>query len=269
MPPTPTSLLLRDHARAIAMTCPPTLYDEIALVGSSARGIATETSDLDINIWTRTLPPLSARQRWLRSIGVVSVHSRPPNADGSQWLSGTYQQIALEIGWQTLTDFERTMEAIVSGQVIDHHTLRLAELFLSAHRLRGRAVLNNWQTRLYHYPPALAERLITDALSGWCDGKQARSDHLHRIWRVLFALNQQWEINWKYALFYMPNLPLRPPDLAERIAHIQQVNSTEADTILQSLIVDTLRLVVDNRGASPLLRRTLSYCESLRNDCIE
>lgn len=266
---TSESRLRLQYARAIADSCPESLFDEIALTGSSARGIATANSDIEINFWVSELPPQQARIRWLESIGVDNLFVHPePRPDNSYWISGRYQGIELEAGWQTVADLDSALTALIAVKTTEHKALRLAELVLSAQSLRGAGVLGKWQAILQHYPSELSHKLILDALSEWhseidtwlenrLNNRDFGADS-HRIWRVIFALNQQWEINWKYAHYSLDALQIYPNNMMSRIWEIENAQVSEATRLMINLVIDVLELIRTKLPTMPLLAETLT-----------
>lgn len=266
--PAPESLLRLQYAREIAETCPVSLFEEIALTGSSARGIATESSDIEINFWVDTLPALQSRIDWIESLRVTDIiahtQARP---DNSYWINANYKGIELEAGWQTFADLDTALTELIEACTTDHKTLRLAELILSAKHLRGAGTIEKWQSKLQHYPAELSQKLIESALTDWLTdnrlSENSHKDNLHRIWRIIFAHNHQWEINWKYASHSMGNLQIYPKNFPERIWDIQHTDKASAQKIMFELIADTLELIKPNMSNSPLLIENLNCLDNI------
>ncbi|GAB5493378.1 MAG: hypothetical protein Phog2KO_35930 [Phototrophicaceae bacterium] len=241
------------YAQEIANLCPENLFSEIALTGSSARGIATKNSDIEINFWVDDLPSIEERKQWIQSLGVSDIQAMTePRPDNSYWVNAIYKGIELEAGWQTFADLEVALTELIEARTTDHKALRLAELVISAKPLRGSGTLSKWQALLATYPPLLAGKLIDDALNNcfsvdWLENQVNIEANSHRIWRIIFALNHQWEINWKYAEYSLENLYIYPPNIISRFEAIQQSTPQNAVPLLLELIIDTLQLVKKNR----------------------
>lgn len=249
------SIIRYQYAREITESCPENLFTQIALTGSSARGIATAESDIEINFWVDELPSLDSRKQWIQSLNVTDIQAMiEPRPDNSYWVNGVYKGIELEAGWQTFTDLDLALTDLIESRTTDHKALRLAELVISAKLLRGSGALSKWQALLANYPPLLADKLIKDALTGWfnvdwLENHQTQATikaDVHRIWRIIFALNHQWEINWKYADYSLPNLKIYPKNITNRLTAIQQSSTQEATFSLLELIIDTLSLIKPN-----------------------
>ena len=235
--PTQDSQIRLRYAQEIAASCPESLFAEIALTGSSARGLANNDSDIEINFWLKDLPPIKQRAKWLIDLGVTDIvaHTQP-RSDGSIWVNGIYKDIELEAGWQTFADLESSLNELIEARTTDNKKLRLAELILSAKSLRGSGTLNHWQAILQNYPEALADKLIADALSGWLNEENWLETRLAnndfesdsaRIYRILFALNHRWEINWKWAHHILPNLKIAPKNIQKFVGvqHVEPENT--------------------------------------------
>ena len=252
----PESKIRYQYAQEIAELCPETLFDEIALTGSSSRGIATVESDIEINFWVHQLPSAEERKEWVQSLGVNNIQAMTaPRPDNSYWVNAVYKGIELEAGWQTFADLDSALTELIEARTTEHQALRLAELVISAKPLRGSGTLENWQALLVTYPTLLADKLIDDALKDWFSIDWLEN-HLtqpkfkadsHRIWRIIFALNHQWEINWKYAHHSLENLDTCPENIIMRLDAIQQSTPQDAVVIVLELIVDTLQLIKTNK----------------------
>lgn len=265
---TAESQLRLKYARMIADLCPDELFIEIALTGSSARGIATRDSDIDINFWVDDLPELRSRLHWLKECGVERIIARTdPHPDNSYWLNGIYKDIGLEAGWQSIADLEIALTQLIEARTTNHRALRLAELVLSAKNLRGSGVLEKWQATLQNYPEELSQRLIDTALTNWLSenwraerlATDSFKEDIYRIWRLIFALNHQWEVNWKYAHHSLKSLQLHPENIVERIQDIQRNNTIDAIPDILTLITDTLELIRTNDTKSQALNDNLDY----------
>jgi len=262
LPPNATeaSRIRYELARELAERCPPELGREIAVTGSVARGLADNDSDIELNFWVETLPSPEKRAEWLRSIGATGVVLDPePERDGSIWAMGRYRGVWLEPGWQTIETLETILDGILTGQVIDHPRLILAEIVAHAVAVRTGGLLARWQERLAHYPDIVQERLIAAAARRWTPApfrwalvrrgeRLALAERLvwdvHNILRILFALNRQWEPDWKWARQMSKQLAIKPERLAERIDEIFSTPDAERSVeACHRLVLDTLALV--------------------------
>jgi hypothetical protein len=87
-------------ASELGEQCPPGLWEEIAVTGSVALGVADAASDLELNLWSDTLPSLGERAAWLERVGATDIRQlAEPLADGFI-AAFTYKDAAVEVGWQ-------------------------------------------------------------------------------------------------------------------------------------------------------------------------
>lgn len=158
---TEASQLRIDLARRIADQCPPELADEIGVSGSAARGRSDDESDLEINIWVKTLPDLDARTDWLASLNIENLtFEEHPRDDESHWASGIYAGIEIEIGWQTYDALDAVCDKLLSGTVTDRNVTFLADLLLHVILLRDTGEIEQRRARLRRYP----ERMQRESL---------------------------------------------------------------------------------------------------------
>jgi hypothetical protein len=216
---TPASQRRADLALRLAQRCPSSLADEIALVGSTAHGFADDDSDLELNLWTRAIPPLSDRTAWLLAAGAADLRVEDaPRSDQSFWIGFTLDGIPVEVGWQTFNALYATLNLVRSGTVLERNVLFLADIIVSALPLRTTGQLAEWQANLRAYSDPLQRSLITAALQRW-----SKPDHfagarrlaqrgerlalmellladLDAALRLLYAAQRRWEPSRKWTL---------------------------------------------------------------------
>ncbi len=268
-------------AHELAELCPVALGQEIVLTGSTSRGIADEASDIEQVFYVDVVPSLEEREIWLYQIGATDIISdTEPVRDGSIWTTCRFRDIWIEAGWQAITLHEKNLRAILAGNVIDHRWLKLADIIVYAVPLRSQGLLAKWQQELAHYPDGLPERLIADATELWMFPHTAavrwalirRGDlsslaerlvrDIYNILRILFALNRQWEPEWKWIDYVTGSLAIKPEHLTERINEVFSMPlSYQSIAVCMQLIFDTLVLVPSQYD----VRRALNTIqESLR-----
>lgn len=256
------SRLRYEQAQELARFCPPSLGQEIALTGSASVGLADEHSDIELNFWVDTLPSPDKRAHWLREAGATDITiDQMPIEDGSFWVTCRYRGIWIEAGWQEIRAQEELLGAILAGEVTEHARLMLAFIIQHAVSLRSGGLFVNWQQRLAHYPDALQARLIEEAsllwtfphllISWWTLPQRDEWLRLHAILvrelhnalRVLFAINRQWEPEWKWIAQMTRSLALKPDRLAERINEVFASPPEQSLHLCLQLIYETLLLV--------------------------
>lgn len=261
----PESATLASRQRAelalmLVRECPPELGDEIALVGSTARGLADDDSDLELNLWAISIPPVEARVDWLRSAGATDIHvESAPRSDVSYWIKFRLGEIPGEIGWQTYDALQASVERLRSGATTDRKVLFLADILVAAIPLRTSGQLAQIQTVLGSYSDAVQRAIINLSLASWSPPKHSAAlyrlaRHGERITlterlladvdlavRLFYAVHRRWEPSEKWTLTvaqsFAPDLPARidavlgDPSLERRVERCAR------------LCLDTLALV--------------------------
>lgn len=269
-------------ARSIAERCPAPFGQEIVLTGSASRGVSDDSSDIEMVFYGDQIPLPSACQSWLYETGAERINfDTEPINDGSVWATFRYHGIWVEAGWQTFNAHEQLLRNILAASIIDHPLLMLAEITAHAIPLRTHGQLVGWQKQLAHYPDKLQQRLITDASERWMFPHpiemrwvMARRgqwfwlrDRL--IWavsdvlRMLFAVNKQWEPEWKWLDAAAASLLIKPERLVERInAIVSAPLSEQCVAACLQLVLDTLLLIPPPYDVAHSI---VALQESLRN----
>ena len=238
------SIRRAELADVLLESCPISLADEIALVGSTAHGFADDQSDLELNLWSNSIPPRDERVAWLIEAGATDVHvEETPRPDNSHWIRFCLGDIPAEVGWQTLRALRTSLDRIRSGAVIDRRTLAFADVIVSAIPLRTKGLLPKWQSTLNEYSDELQRSLINAALERWSEPMhvakarrlarrgerlalmEALLDDLEAALRVLYAANRRWEPSGKWTLTVAQEFA--PDDLIPRIDAILSDKSLE------------------------------------------
>jgi hypothetical protein len=222
--------------------------------------VADVDSDIEINFWSESLPSEEERGDWLRDVGAIDiVHDTETIADGSIWSACQYQRFSIEAGWQTVAAQQKLLTAILEGEILDHDRLIVGEVVRHAVPLRTSGLLASWQTQLAEYPEVLQRRLIATAVKQWRGAPflwalAARREHValtsrllrhvETVLRLLFALNREWEPDWKWARYRARELAIMPDRFQDRIdAVFFAPTPEERIAALLELIADTLQLL--------------------------
>lgn len=255
---TPRSVQLYAFAREFADTCPLSLGQEIVLTGSTSRGRADEFSDLEINFYVNEEISLQERDAWFRQIGAEQVRSKSTGSMlDSKFL---YRGVWIEAVWEQVDGFEKTLSEIAAGHVLDHNKLVLADIINKAVPLRTVGYLDKWQTWLQEYPEGLQQKLIGAVLGAWRSHhspvylllrgdyftlSQRLQNDLYNVFRLLFAVNKQWEPFWKWKAEMCESLTVQPGSLSERVDRILLAPPEERVQVCLELILDSLALAAD------------------------
>lgn len=249
-------------ARQLTASCPPALGAAIALTGSSAHGLADDSSDAEINHWVEHIPPVEARVTYLTEAGVTDLAAEAaPRSDGSEWFQGYRGEIPVEVGWQTFGGLEQSMRPLLTGETSERGALRLGELLTSAVILRGDGRLLRWRERLIRFPDPLRDRLITELRAPLTDEtawaaveRLARRDErltvagslalsLKTAVRLCFAINRRWEAGDKWLLALAADLPVMPPNWRARLDDSLSAPPVQAVQLARAWCDDALALI--------------------------
>ena len=235
----------------------------MALTGSASRGLADAHSDIELNAWGHELPPPEERDIWLRALGATDIALEVETFDdGTIWDRWRFRDVWVEAGWQQISDLEAHLQRVLHAETLEHASLVLAEVVAYAVPLRSTGALGRWQGELSHYPEALQRRLIAATVERWSSPYTAITrwstlrrgqalafteeviGDVHAVLRLLFALNREWEPDWKWIAALDARLARKPARLSERIAAcFGQAPALEQMRICTQLILDTLTLL--------------------------
>jgi hypothetical protein len=248
-------------ASQLVETCPEVLGEEIALVGSSGWGVAGEDYDLDLEFWVEHMPTPTSCLDWLWQVGAEEflVQSYSPS---ELVLVSHYHDVWLDLTWRTYQAVDDTLRKILLGETVDRERFLQAWNVFRAHSLRTAGRLENWQRRLAFYPEVVQEGIIRASSDLW-----RFPHHLETFWslaqhrelfsldrrisadlqnglRILFAINHQWEPDWKHLKPASQLLVQTPPQLNERVQHIFEETHPETRiSLMLNLVLEILSLV--------------------------
>ncbi len=253
-------------ATSFATHCPPELGAAIVVTGSVSRDYADEFSDLELRFLVDSLQPLAIYQDWLRSLGGVVEEEVDAAYEGGAQTKSWHGGIFVEAFWQPWPALDARLAEIVAAQTTEHWSLTEAWHIADALPVRDHSHLAQWQERLAVYPLALQARLIQQATQAWIDPhwwpvsfatiwplayRDARlalanrlSREIERGLRILFALNERWEPDYKWLAGESRRLSQAPADLVARVnAVFSQADPRQAVTGCLTLLDDILALV--------------------------
>jgi len=267
-------------AHDLERECSPELGEEILVVGSVGWGYADAHSDLDLEFWVKSLPPLEKALAWLQAAGAVDLQPDTASAEGELNIISRYGGVWLEAGWRELTRKEKLVQSVVTGQDTSRASLLEVGNIVHAIPVRTSGAFKSWQERLSSYPDAVREGVIIAASAFW------RFPHrVEMLWilarrqevlglttwlladvsdalRILFALNRQWETDWKHLRKASSWLAIQPDNLTERVVQVFSARSLEQRVaIAMRLILDILGLVpsgIDVMKARSNIQRSLA-----------
>jgi hypothetical protein len=259
----PASQNLFALAVELAASCPSRLGKEILVTGSVSWGIADQYSDLDLEFWVEAIPEYSQCLDWLLNAGVSQAKVSELSEVGMH-IIGAYRETWVEFGWRKIQHIDTIVQEISSSETTARSRLVHGWNICHAVSLRGTGRLEEWQARLSVYPEKLRGDIIIDSAAFW-----SFPHHLDMLWtlaerrelmgldewmfadlqdalRILYALNRQWEPDWKNITAASACLEQKPPRLDERIRQIftEMPPERRIRTLLE-LILEILGLVPD------------------------
>jgi hypothetical protein len=265
LPPQATlaSRMRYEAAQALVDAAPAAFGQEAILSGSAARGVSDEDSDIEIVFYVEALPARSACDEWLQRVGASDIVFETESSEEDQrWVFFVFREIWVEAGWQLLAAHEQRLDALAQGRVAAHGPLTLAWIVQHAVSLRSVGLLHRWRQQLAPYPETLPQKILTDATHFWFFrhflavrwALIRRGEHLallerlyqdtRNMLRILFAINHQWEPDWKWLRGELPRLTIKPERLLERIdAIFLEPNLERRVALSMSLLRDVLALV--------------------------
>ncbi|MBI4853375.1 MAG: DUF4037 domain-containing protein [Acidobacteria bacterium] len=276
-PTSPISHQYRRLAQKIADLCPKNFATEIALIGSTACGVADEDSDIELICWINNIATALERKEWLETIGAREILiDKEPLSDGSVWTTCLFENTWVEIGWQNELAQEKLLCALLEGTILDSSQLIGAGLLTQAIILRSNGLINNWQNRLKYYPENLSTALISSLIKPWQSSHlikvrfalvkrqqrfaltQKLTQDINNLLRILFAVNKKWESSTKWLDLVLEQMTIKPLKLVERIDRIFSCLSLNEKVCLTlELIIETLNLLPQ----SPDIKQAINTLE--------
>jgi hypothetical protein len=157
---------------------------------------------------------------------------------------------------------QRDIKSVLTADRIGRVDLVQAGNVVHAVPVRTAGNLSKWQQRLSTYPQGLQQRIIHSAAQFWKFPHRIEMLWVlvhRREWlglytwmmadlsdalRILFAINRQWETDWKHLNHAIPGLQTKPERLLERLEQLFTEPQFERRvSITLQLLVDILALV--------------------------
>lgn len=264
-------------AEEIRDKCPLELGKEIIIIGSVSRGYADEYSDVEIEFLVDNIIPECDRITWIKSIGGTDICPYPaPLSDGSEWIIFKYTGCWIESGWQKINDMKEILTEVMQGKSCSHERLVLTSAIKSAIIIRNSGIISSLQKDLFNYPKELARNIIINTVHPWNielgltarrtlsrrDDKipllQSMIGDINRVLRILFAINMQWEPDWKWTKYIVRNLNIKPENLLARIDSIICLTDSEKNfNNCLALIYDALELIPEELKEEPEIKKAI------------
>ncbi len=273
-----TNRNLTNLAIDFTRSCPPKLCSEIWLVGSVSRGQADSSSDIEIQFYSPNKPNPHQITSWISQTGIQLVnHQFHKEPDESITLQGQYQKIWIEANWQHITLLNKQINHILALKETQHNLIKLAWMITKAKPLTTEGLLKDYQQKLSTYPQGLTQRLINSSIETWDYWNYAhrlesrwalatRGDYfpllerltidLTQTLRILFAINEQWEPNWKWIPWIIKDLKIKPQNLLSDLNTILQLESPLLSVYVDlNLSLNILKLIENDYPVKDQVKR--------------
>lgn len=250
---------------------------EVVLTGSVARGISDRFSDIEIRFLVDTLEPADVYDAHLRATGAL-VEPATSLWNGMITSKSWFKGVFIEAAWQTWDGLEQSLVPVLAAETTEHWAQVEAWHVFHALPFTDAPRTKQWQQRLAHYPDALQTKLINNALATWVQPhwyplspvnawpvaqRNARMalttkliQEIERALRLVFAVNTQWEPDYKWLWFEQQRLQHTPDRLAERVNEVFETpDAAHSIRLCFDLILDILALVPAPHDVSVQVQR--------------
>jgi hypothetical protein len=251
----------------------------IVLGGSPSRDLADRYSDLDIIVYWDILDREWIEEGPLRSLDCER-RSIMKNSETDICLeSWFFDTLKVDFGHVTMAVWEEMTGEVLEKLGTDSGLQKSIQGFLDSIVLYGEQIAGEWKTRLAAYPDGLAEKMVEANLKlyvkgcllnqGWKRGEylffyEGLSTMFRRLLGILAGVNRVYftldEPRWMES--ELERMPLKPPDTWKRMKRALATGGEEADSILESLIDQTVALTKEYLPGADISR--LERREDLR-----
>jgi predicted nucleotidyltransferase len=261
VPETPT-----DHLRTLARRIADVVAEEIdpraiLLVGSAARGEADLYSDLDLIVYCDELPPVERVDAVLERLGGTQRELIYPRTEDDHGEGFQLAGVECQVAFTRVSAAERELERALGTDELESPLQKVVEGIQEGLPLRGEELIAGWRARVADYPDSLRRAMIVRHwrfFPLWYTARRLAVRDTY-IWRrqvlvnaaldllaVLGALNRLYvapSFELKRLRKLTARMPLAPPDLADRLERLFELESKEAAVELERLVGETQALV--------------------------
>lgn len=269
--------------------------EAIILGGSTARGVASPNSDIDLGIFWTQLPSQQERRDLRREFGgsltrFVENHLRfspdNPRRQGCIEIieltaSAMVHHLKVDVEHETVAGTEQVLIDVLDKHDCALEKQELLSVLQIGIALYGHDLLDRWQEKSSYYPPEVAYKMIDNNFRGISSRLSAQLDWLtrqewfclyeglldvgRRLLLSLMGLNRVWAFtdnpDFKGLNSFVEGLKLKPPDFVNRLGHSLQTNALNGIEGFIGLSEDVLKLIEAHQPAVA----TLDETEKLRN----
>jgi hypothetical protein len=251
--------------------------EAVILGGSTACGVASEDSDIDLGLfWTRIGSTRERGDLIRRSGGQMSrsvenhlrySHSNPRTEGLIEIVefqpAAGRPQLRFDLEHESVAGTEQVLLDVLDKSDISLEKQELLSVIQTGIVLHGEELVGKWRQRAQEYPDVLAEKMVSEQLLGivvgfldqnrsassqdWCPVQEVFLDIRRRLFLSLLGLNRVWAYtdnpNFKGLKEFCEQLGLLPYGFADRLGQLQQGSAftTFRDSI--DLIEEVIALI--------------------------
>jgi predicted nucleotidyltransferase len=269
-----------EHLRALAQRIADVVVEEtdpraILLVGSAGRGDADLYSDLDLIVYCDELPPVERVDAVVERLGGAQRELIYPRTEDDHGESFRLGGVECQVAFTRVSAAERELERALGTEELESPLQKVVQGIQEGLPLRGEELIEGWRERVAAYPESLrramierhwrffplwytARRLAVRDTYLW--RRQVLVDAVLDLLAVLGALNRLYvapRFELKRLRKLTAQMTLAPPELADRLERLFELESEEAAEELERLVGETQALVaaeLPNLELPPLRR---------------
>jgi predicted nucleotidyltransferase len=254
-----------DRLRALARGIAEVLVEEVALrsvllTGSAATGEADRYSDVDLIVYCDELPAEERIGSVIERVGGMDRRHIYPRTEDEHGESFEVGRIQCQLAFVTVRCADGEVERVLAGEELESPLQKAVEGIVDGIPLHGPELIERWRERVADYPDSLRRAMIERHWRffplWYVDRQVAARDAL--LWRqeilinaafdllaVLAALNRLYYTRFQLKRMrkLVGRMRLAPPDLADRLERLLELDGEAAAHELERLVAETQALV--------------------------
>jgi Nucleotidyltransferase domain len=253
------------HLQALARRIGEVVVEEVAprsvlLTGSAATGEADFYSDIDLLVYCDELPSEERIGAVIERVGGEDRRHIYPRTEDEHGESFELGRIQCQLAFVTVRCADGEVERVLAGEELESPLQKVVEGIVDGIPLHGPELIERWRGRVADYPDSLRRAMIERHWRffplWYVDRQVAARDAL--LWRqqilveavfdllaVLAALNRLYftRFQLKRMRKLVGRMRLAPPDLADRLERLLELDGEAAAHELERLVAETQALV--------------------------
>jgi hypothetical protein len=230
----------------------------VVLAGSVGRGTADRFSDIEIDVFWNTAPTDDERHALIAAVDGDIYNVYPFEDD--EWSETFFVEgIKVDTSQFLVETMDRYLDGAVERADISVDPQLVIAAIQHGQPLHGHTLVERWRARAAAYPDTLVQAMVTHYLNFaprfFTEMFAARNDLLilhralveieHRILGVLMGLNRLYiaHPSFKWMDWQIAQMPIAPPDLAQRLKRILSAEPQAAARQIDQLIEEVFDLV--------------------------